>query len=78
MAFFNRSLPGDSIGVVVLDAKKEPVAVADVPAQKGQKTLSSQIIVETTETPGKKHTLQIYFARGKKPVILAKKEIILK
>lgn len=78
VAFFNRSLPGESIGVVVLDAKKEPVAVADVPAQKGQKTLSSQIIVETTETPGKKHTLQVYFARGKKPVVLAKKEIILK
>jgi len=78
VAFFNRALPGESIGVVVLDAKKEPVAVADVPAQKGQRTLASQIIVETTETPGKKHTLQVYFARGKKPVILAKKEIILK
>jgi hypothetical protein len=78
VAFFNRGLPGESIGVVVLDAKKEPVAVADVPGQKGQRTLSSQIIVETTETPGKKHILQVYFARGKIPVVLAKKEIILK
>lgn len=77
VAFFNRALPGESIGVVVLDAKKEPVAVADVPGQKDQRTLSSQIIVETTETPGKKHTLQVYFVRGKKPVVLAKKEIIL-
>ena len=78
VAFFNRALPGENIGVVVLDAKKEPVAVADVAGQKGQRTLSSQIIVETTETPGKKHILQVYFARGKKPVVLAKKEIILK
>ncbi len=78
VAFFNRALPDNSIGVVVLDAKKEPVAVADVAGQKGQRTLASQIIVETTETPGKKHTLQVYFARGKKPVVLAKKEIILK
>jgi hypothetical protein len=78
VAFFNRALPGENIGVVVLDAKKEPVAVADVPGQKGQRTLASQIIVETTETPGKKHTLQVYFARGKKPVVLAKKEIVLK
>ncbi len=78
VAFFNRALPVESIGVVVLDSKKEPVALADVPAQKGQRTLSSQIIVETTETPGKKHILQVYFARGKKPVVLAKKEIILK
>jgi hypothetical protein len=78
VAFFNRALPVENIGVVVLDAKKEPVAVADVPGQKGQKTLSSQIVVETTETPGQKHTLQVYFARGKKPVVLAKKEIILK
>ena len=78
VAFFNRGLPGENIGVVVLDAKKEPVAVADVPGQKGQRTLASQIIVETTETPGKKHILQVYFARGKKPVVLAKKEIILK
>jgi hypothetical protein len=71
VAFFNRALPVENIGV-------EPVAVADVPGQKGQKTLSSQIVVETTETPGQKHTLQVYFARGKKPVVLAKKEIILK
>jgi len=78
VAFFNRALPGEHIGVVVLDAKKEPIAVADVAGQKGQRTLASQIIVETTETPGKKHTLQVYFARGKKPVILAKKEIILR
>jgi hypothetical protein len=78
VAFFNRALPGDHIGVVVLDAKKEPVAVADVAGQKGQRTLASQIIVETTETPGKKHTLQVYFARGKKPVVLAKKEIVLR
>lgn len=78
VAFFNRPLPADKLGVVVLDAKKEPVAVADVSGQKGQKTLASEILVETTETRGKKHTLQVYFARGNKPVVLAKKQIVLK
>ena len=78
VAFFNRALPVESIGVVVLDAKKEPVALADVGAAKGQRTLSAQIVVDTTESPGKKHTLQVYYAKGKKPVVLAKKQIILK
>lgn len=78
VAFYNQPAPVESVGVVVLDDKKEPVALADIPGQKGQRTLSSQITVESTETPGKKHTLQIYFARGKKPVVLAKKELTLK
>jgi hypothetical protein len=78
VAFFKRALPGESIGVVVLDAKNEPVALAEVGAAKGQRTLAAQIVVDTTETPGKKHTLQVYYAKGKKPVVLAKKQIILK
>ncbi len=78
VAFFKRSVPVDQIGVVVLDEKKEPVALADVPGQKGQKTLASQIIIDSTEFPGKKHTLQIYYAKGKKPVVLASKVIVLK
>jgi len=78
VAFFSRGLPHETMGVVVLDAKQEPVAIADVQGTKGQKTLASQIVVDTTESPGKKHTLQVYFAKGKKPVVLAKKVITLK
>jgi hypothetical protein len=78
VAFFNRSLPAEQIGIVVLDEKKEAVAVANVTGQKGQTSLASQIVVESTESVGKKHTLQVYFPRGKKPVVLAKKQIVLK
>jgi hypothetical protein len=78
VAFFNRALPVESIGVVVLDAKKEPVALAEVGAAKGQRTLAAKIVVDTTESPGKNHTLQVYYAKGKKPMVLAKKQIILK
>jgi len=78
VAFFNRALPVETMGVVVLDAKKEPVAIADVAGAKGQKTLASQIVVDTTESPGKKHTLQVFYAKNKKPVVLAKKLITLK
>ena len=78
VAFFNRALPIEQMGVVVLDAKKEPVAIANVAGTKGQKTLASQITVDTTESPGKKHTLQVFYAKGKKPIVLAKKLITLK
>jgi hypothetical protein len=78
VAFFNRPLPAEQIGVVVLDGKKEPVAVANVAGQKGQTTLSSQISVDTTETPKKKHTIQVYYPKGNKPVVLARKQIVLK
>lgn len=78
VAFFNKAVPVDSIGIVVLDDKKEAIAVADVPEQKGNWSLSSQITVDDTESPGKKHILQVYYATGKNPVVLAKKEIVLK
>lgn len=78
VAFFNKPLPADSMGVVVLDGKGEPVAVVDVGGKKGQTTLASQIAVDTTEFPGKKHTVQVYYAKGKKPVVLAKKQVLLK
>jgi len=78
VAFFKRPLPVEQLGIVVLDAKNEPVAVANVAGTKGQKTLSTHIIVDTTETVKKKHTLKVYFARGDKPVDLAKKQIVLK
>lgn len=78
LAFFDKPLSGDKIGIVVLDPQKNPVALADVPGQPNQWTLSSQISVETTEAEAKPHTLQVYFARSGKPVELAKKSIILK
>ncbi len=78
VAFFNKAVPVDSVGIVVLDDKKEAIAVADVPEQKGNWSLASQITVDDTESPGKKHILQVYYATGKNPVILAKKEIVLK
>ena len=78
VAFFKRSVPVDQIGVVVLDKKKEPVALANVAGQKGQRTLASQIVVDSTEFPGTAHTLQIYYAKGSKPMVLAKKSITLK
>lgn len=78
VAFFNRALPIETMGVVVLDAKKEPVAIANVAGTKGQKTLASRITVDTTESPGKKHTLQVFYAKGKKPIVLAKKVVTLK
>jgi len=78
VAFFNRALPVESIKLVVLDAKGEAVALADVGGEKGQRTLASLIVVDTTESPGAKHTLQVYYAKGKKPVVLAKKVVVLK
>ena len=78
VAFFNQPLPEESIGVVVLDGKKEAVAVADVKGTKGQTTLSSQMLVDSTETPNKPHVLQVFFLKNKKTVVLAKKEIFLK
>ena len=77
VAFFNRPSPIDKLGIVVLNAQKQAVAVADVSVEKGQSTLQSQITVEYTETPGKNHILQIYYPKGKKPMVLAKKQLVL-
>ncbi len=77
-AFFHKALPGEAMGIVVLDEKKEPVASAEVGGQKGQTTLASHIVVDSTEFPGKEHTLQIYYPKGGKPVVLAEKKIVLK
>ncbi len=78
VAFFSHPLPGESMGVVVLDDKKEAVALADVSGTKGQTTLSSKIVVDSVESRGKTHVLQVYYASDNKPVVLAKKDIILK
>jgi hypothetical protein len=78
IAFFNKPLPGEAMGIVVLDEKKEPVASAEVTGQKGQTTLSSHIVVDSTEFVGKEHKLQIYYPKGGKPVVLAEKKILLK
>ncbi len=78
VAFFNQPLPLDHAGVVLLNANGEPVAVASLTVERGQVNLSSNLVVESTDTPGKPHTLQVYYAKSKRPVILAKKTIVLK
>jgi hypothetical protein len=78
VAFFNRPSPVEEVGVVVLDPKGEAAALAQVKTEKGQRTLASRITVDSTEAPGKKHTLQVYYPKGKKPMILAKKVVVLK
>jgi hypothetical protein len=78
VAFFSKPTPVEKLGVVVLDEKKEAVGVADVAATKGQVTLASMIIVDSTETPKKPHILRVFYAVNNKPVVLAQKEIILK
>jgi hypothetical protein len=77
VAFFNKATPVENLQVVVLDGK-DALAVADVPVTKGSRTLSSNIEVENIENAGKKFVLQVFYPSGKKPVILAKKEIVLK
>jgi hypothetical protein len=77
VAFFNRPLPKNTAGVVVLDARGEPAAVADVQVKKGQTNLASQIVVPSTLTPRKQHVLQVYYAKSGKPMVLARKPIIL-
>ncbi len=78
VAFFNKPAPDTSLGIVVLDAKKEAVAVAEVAVEKNQQTLASEIVIDSTESPGKPHLLRVYYARGGKPVPLAEKKIVLK
>jgi hypothetical protein len=78
IAFFDKPLPGEAMGIVVLDEKNEPAASAEVGGQKGQTTLASHIVVDSTEFPGKEHTLKIYFPKGGKPIPLATKKILLK
>jgi hypothetical protein len=78
VAFFNQPLPQEQMGIVVLNPKNEPIAVADVSGQKGQTSLASQITIATTEYKGKAHTLQVYYPKGKQPKLLAKKQIVLK
>ncbi len=78
VAFFNQALPQEQMGIVVLNPKNEPIAVADVTGQKGQTSVSSQITVSGTEYKGKAHTLQVYYPKGNQPKVLAKKQIVLK
>jgi len=63
---------------VVLDARGEPVSLARVDVRKGQWNLASFVEVESSATTGQSHTLQLYYARAGKPVILAAKSIILR
>ncbi|RLB58021.1 MAG: hypothetical protein DRI34_06145 [Deltaproteobacteria bacterium] len=78
VAFFRKPLPVEQMGIVVLDPKQEAVAVAEVAGQKGQTSLATQITVDSTEAPGKKHLLRVYYAKKGKPIVLAEKKIVLK
>ena len=64
--------------IVVLDNKQEPVAVAQVGGSKGQRTLATNIDIDSTESPGTQHTIRVYYARSGKPITLAEKAIVLK
>lgn len=78
VAFFKNPSPATSLGIVVLDPKTEAVAVAEVAVEKGQRTLAAEISVDSIESPGKPHLLQVYYVKGGKPVVLAEKKILLK
>jgi hypothetical protein len=78
VAFFKQPLSTDHAAVVVLDAQENAVAVAKLPVYRGQTNLSSQVEVESSASPGKGHTLQIYYAKKGKPVVLLKKTIVLR
>ena len=78
VAFFNKPLPTERMGIVVLDSKQEPVAVAQVGGAKGQKTLATHIDIDSTESPGTKHVIRVYYAKSGKAITLAEKNIVLK
>ena len=62
---------------VGLGRAEQPVAVAQVGGSKGQRTLATHIDIDSTEAPGTKHTIKVYYARGGKPITLAEKAIVL-
>ena len=77
VAFFNRPLPSKQIGLVVLDAKGDVAALAQIAGHPGQRTLASRLAIDSTPSPGEKHTFQLFYQKAGKPVMLAKKQIIL-
>jgi hypothetical protein len=78
VAFFKHPLHKEGVGLVVLDANGDPISLAEVSTTKGQTTLACQMVVESTNTPDQPHILQVYYAKNNKPVVLAKKPIVLK
>jgi len=78
VAFFKHPLPADRMGVVVFDARQDAVALAEVGGKAGQSTLACPILVDSTESPGEEHTVQVYYVKDGKPVVLAEKKIVLK
>ncbi len=78
MAFFQQITPTDKLGVVVFDSNQDPVSVSSVEIEKGQTTVAATITVDSKPTPGKEHRLEIYYVRGGKPVVLARKWLQLK
>jgi len=78
VAFFRQPTPAEQLGVVVLDGKNEAVAVATVNGVKGQTTLACSLLVDSTESPGQEHKLQVFYVKNGEPVVLAEKTIVLK
>jgi hypothetical protein len=78
VAFFRNAPPIRQIGAVVLDPDNEAVGVIKLDTDRGQKTLAAKIVVDSTEYQGKQHQLQIYYAKDNKPILLAKKAIVLR
>ena len=78
VAFFSRPLPSKNIGLVVFDAKGKVTTLAQYKGQPGQLSLASHIVIDATQSPGEQHTLQVFFQKKGKPIVLATKKIILK
>jgi len=77
-AFFRTPLPTRRLGVVVLSASQNPVALKSLQGKKGQTRLSTRIIIFYTDTPERPHRIQVYYLRGRKAIVLASATILLK
>ncbi len=77
LAFFPPA-PKKQLGVVVLSANQNPVAVAKVPAERGQTSIASKFVISYTDTPSRFHWIQVYYLEGRRPVVLAKTKVVLK
>ncbi len=78
VAFFNKPLHNSHVGIVLLDTQGNPVTVASIAVNSGQSTLASELVIEAGSASPGRHVLQVYYAKNNRPVVLAKKPIVLK
>jgi len=78
LAFFQNPLPKKHLGVVVLSASQNPVAVAKIQGERGSTSIASEIVISYTDTPSRYHWIQVYYLNGRKPIVLAKTKVVLK